>query len=210
MVNISSGSSNKFNKKLAVIATVVIIIVAVVAAQQVIQLLQRQPSNNSSSNIILPAMNLTVTGSNGQELVLHSSDIASLEAFTEGGGYKRANGDIRDVGNYTGVPILTICNLVGGLTTNSTIRVTAADNYKVIYTYQQVNGQELNTYDPITGNATQSTKPLTMIVAYYMDGARLSSSDGPLRIAIVGPQGLLTDGRLWTRLLVKIEILNSK
>jgi hypothetical protein len=197
------------NKKLAAITIAAIFIIAVVAAWQISSLLQKQPSNNSSSNIVLPAMNLTVVGADGEELVLHSSDIASLEAYTAAGGYKQRNGNIQSVGNYTGVPILTICNLVGGITSNNVIRVTAADNYKVNYTFQQVNGQELNTYDSVTGNATQSTEPLTIIVAYYMDGTSLSASGGPLRIAIVGPQGLLTDGRLWTRLLLKIEILDS-
>jgi len=208
-VNISLGLGSKSNKKMAAIAIAVIVIVAVVAALQIFQLFQKQPSSNSGSNIILPATNLTVTGANGQELVLNSSDLASLKAYTAVGGYKRGEGSIQGVGNYTGVPILTIFNLVGGITSNSTIRVTGTDNFKVTYTYQQVNGQELNTCDPVTGNATQATEPLTMIVAYYMDGASLPSSEGPLKIAIVGPQGLLTDGRLWTRLLVKIEILNS-
>lgn len=189
---------------------IVIVLIAIITSVSVAGAYFVLPKNtNPNPNIILPTMNLTVTGANGEEIVLNSSDIALLEAYTAAGGYKRANSNIQGVGKYTGIPILTICNLVGGITSNNTIRATATDNYQATYTYKQVNGQELNTYDPITGNATQVTNPLTMIVAYHLNGTSLSASDGPLSIAIVGPQSLLTDGKLWTRLLVKIEILTS-
>lgn len=208
-MNTISRTESKINKKIAAISIAIIVIVSLVAVLQIIPLLQKQSLNNPNPNLVLPTMNLTVTGANGEEIVLNSSDIASLEAYTGAGGYKRANGINQGVGIYTGVPILTICNLVGGITSSNTIRVTASDKYQATYTYNQVNGQELNTYDPITGDATQVTNPLTMMVAYYINGTSLPSSDGPLSIAFVGPQGLLTDGRLWTRLLVKIEILKS-
>ena len=208
-MNTNSKPSSKFNKKLATILIVSTVIVAIVAAQQIIPYLQNQPSNQPNSNINLPEINLTVVGANGEELVLHSNDIVSLQTHTAAGGYKRGNGSILGVGNYTGVPILNILNLVGGISNNNIIQVTAADSYTATYTYNQVNGQELNTYDPQTGDTTQATQPLTMIVAYHLKGKTLPDSDGPLTIAIVGPQGLLTDGKLWTRLLVKIEILNA-
>ena len=96
---------------------------------------------------------------------------------------------------------------MGGVTSGKTVRVTASDDYAITYSYAQVNGQEITTYDS-AGNQVTPTQPLTMIVAYYQDGASLPSGIGPLRIMIVGPEGLYASGSLSARLVVKIEVLN--
>jgi hypothetical protein len=149
-------------------------------------------------------MSLTIIGSNGTQIVLHSQDITSLSSYTAAGGFK-GRGGIQGVGNYTGVPILTLLNLVGGITANQNVTVTASDGYSMTYTYQQLSGQGLSTFDPKTGNATSATQPMTVIVAYYLNGAALPSG-GPLTIAIVGPQGLLTTGNMWASKVIKIQV----
>jgi DMSO/TMAO reductase YedYZ molybdopterin-dependent catalytic subunit len=45
-----------------------------------------------------------------------------------------------------------------------------------------------------------------MILAYYKNGANLTSDEGPLRLAIIGSEGLLTDGSLWTKMVTKLVI----
>jgi hypothetical protein len=47
---------------------------------------------------------------------------------------------------------------------------------------------------------------LTTILAYYKDGKNITSDEGPLRIAILGSEGLLTEGHWWIKYVVKIEI----
>jgi DMSO/TMAO reductase YedYZ molybdopterin-dependent catalytic subunit len=47
---------------------------------------------------------------------------------------------------------------------------------------------------------------LTTVLVYHKDGLNLTSEDGPLRIGILGPEGLLTEGHWWIKYVVKIEI----
>lgn len=197
-----SGAKNKFNKKLLAIAVIIIVVVAV----GISWLVYTQSSNNPKSNVVLPALNLTLIGANGQQKTLDSSELAALKSYTATGGYVNEK-NATYVGNFTGVPILTLLNLVGGITNGENVTVTASDGYQTTFTYQQVQGQGLNTYDPTTRAVVQPSQSLTVIVAYYCNGTSLSSDKGPLTVAIVGPQGLFTNGFWWAYYLVKIEIV---
>ncbi|MGZ4850702.1 MAG: hypothetical protein ACXV2C_04910 [Candidatus Bathyarchaeia archaeon] len=194
-------AKSKFNKKLAAIIVGVTVIVAVIVSWQAIQILQEKPSN-----VVPSDLNLTIVGVNRQQIILNSNDIANLSAFTSEGGFKSGGGAISAETNYTGVPILTLCNLAGGIASEDNLTVTGSDGYSVVYTYTQVNGQGFITYDPVTGNQKQASQPLRFIIAYYASGKALSSDEGPLLTAIVGPEGLLTQGRLWVKHVAKIEI----
>jgi hypothetical protein len=100
-----------------------------------------------------------------------------------------------------------LCNLVGGVTSSNTVKVTASDAYTVTYTYAQINGQDIPTYNS-AGTQVTASQPLTMVVAYYQNGAALPAGVGPLRIMFVGPEGLYSSGSLNARLVVKIEVLS--
>ena len=86
-------------------------------------------------------MALTVVGSTGTQVTLQSNDIAALTAYSAYGGTRSTTGTLANFGNYTGVPMLTLCNLVGGVTSGNTVKVTASDDYAITYSYAQVNGQ---------------------------------------------------------------------
>ncbi len=200
-MNADSGTKSKFNQKLLAITVIIIVVVAVVVSWQI----YRQSSNATKTKVILPALNLTLIGANGHQKILNSNELAALESYTASGGYSEKG--ITYVGNFTGVPILALLDLVGGITSNENVTVTGSDGYQVTFTYQQAQGQGLNTYNPTTGAAVQPLQPLTVIVAYYSNGTSLASGKGPLTVAIVGPQGLLTNGYWWVYLMVKIEII---
>jgi len=104
------------------------------------------------------------------------------------------------VDNYTGVPVTTFCNMVGGITNDTVVKITGADNYSQTFTYEQI----------IDGNFTTTphSQPLTLIIAYYKDDANLTSQ-GPLMSAVIGPEGVLTAGNIWVWYTVKIQILNA-
>ncbi len=155
----------------------------------------------------LPDLNLTIVGASGQQVVLLSSDIAVLDAITAAGGTRSSSGKLANFGNYTGIPILTLLNLVGGVTSNSTVKIIASDNYTTTYTYEQLNGEGISTYNS-TGDSVDPTQDLTVIVAYYCNGTVLTSNVGPLRMAIVGPEDLYSTSSLWSKMVVKIEVLN--
>ena len=155
----------------------------------------------------LPPMTLTIVAANGTSLVLGSTDIAGLPSYRAFGGYKNQLGNIRGLGNYTGVPLTTLCSLVGGINSSQCLLVTASDGYSMAFIYAQVYG-DFVTYDPVTGNEVQHNESLTPILAYYKNDANLTYDDGgPLRLAIVGSEGLVTNSTLWVKWIVKLEVL---
>jgi hypothetical protein len=151
-------------------------------------------------------MNLTLVALNSTTLTLNESDIAGLGSFESRGGFKTSAGYLRGIGNYTGVPLIVLCDLVGGIDNACSLRVTADDGYSMVYTYDQVMGQVFVTFDPGTGDEANHTQPLTTVLAYYKDGSNMTSDEGPLRIAVLGSEGLLTEGHWWIKQVVKIEI----
>lgn len=162
-----------------------------------------------ASVVELPPMNLTVVGANGTEaLGLNETSIAALPSYSGYGGFKNQIGNLNAYGNYTGVSLETLCNLVSGLTNTSVVRITASDGYVMNFTYAQVKG-EFVTYDNVTGAEVDHTQPLVPIVAYYLNGSNIPSSDGPLRLAIVSPEGYATVSAYWVKLVVRIEIIET-
>ena len=85
-----------------------IVIIAVVAAWQISPLLT---GDNKNSNV--PPLSLTLNGANGEEKVLDQTDFASLTTITGQGGFKTSGGVISEVSSFTGVSVLSLCDLVG-------------------------------------------------------------------------------------------------
>ena len=161
----------------------------------------------------IPPLSVTVIGPTGTKTTLMASDIAGLASYTASGGLKTKAGVISNYGTYAGVPITAILGLVGGIASGQSVNVTGSDGYSIKYTYQQVTGSGYNTYAVKGGAATTASLPLTLLVAYSVNGTSLGTSSnggtGPLRTVLVGPQGLLTDGNLWVKWVVTIQVLNS-
>jgi hypothetical protein len=156
----------------------------------------------------LPPMTLTIIGANGTQVVIHETEIGNLPTYRAYGGYKNQLGYIRGLGYYTGVRFTTLCNLVGGMHVGNTLRVTASDSYAKNFTYSEVVVGDFVTYDPSTGNQVPHYQPLVPIMAYYYNDLNISESNGgPLRVAIVGPEGLVTNSTYWVKWSIKMEIL---
>jgi hypothetical protein len=156
----------------------------------------------------LPSMNLIIVGADGNQTILNETNIAGLPSYRAFGGYKNQLGILRGLGYYTGTPISTLCNLVGGITSNCKLRITANDSYTKELTFAEVNGEYM-TYNNLTGAQAPHNEPLVPIVAYYYNDTDLAPSDGPLRLAVVGPEGLVTDSTYWVKLVVRIEIIDT-
>ena len=212
-MNSNSQTKRKINTKaLAAIAIIIIIAAAALVSWQA-NFFQPStspsPSPSSSPSIVLPPITLTVIGADGQQVVLNETGIAALASYTGPAGFKSSGGLIAAVGNYTGVPVLTLLNLVGGITSTQTLTVTASDGYSMVYTYSQVNGQDFTTYDPVTGSEASPTQPMTLCVNYFVNGTALTSDEGPLRMGVVGPEGLLTEGHFWTKYVSTLQVTNN-
>jgi hypothetical protein len=211
----NSQTKRKINTKaLAAIAIIIIIAAAALISWQA-NFFQPStspspsPSSTPTASIILPPMTLTVIGGDGQQGVLNETGIAALASYTGPSGFKSSGGLIAALGDYTGVPVLTLLDLVGGITSTQTLTVTASDGYSMVYTYSQVNGQDFTTYDPVTGSEASPTQPMVLCVNYFVNGTALPSEEGPLRIGVVGPEGLLTEGHFWTKMTSKLEVTNN-
>jgi hypothetical protein len=158
-----------------------------------------------ASFVSLPPISLTVVGFDGTQVVLNETDIGNLTSYRAYGGYKNSLGNLKGLGNYTGVPINTFCEMVGGIHYGYNVYIIASDGYSKIMSYAQVNG-DFVTYDNVTGEEVQHNQTLTPILAYHYNDLNLSSSDGPLRAAIVSPEGLCTGSTYWVKQVVRLEI----
>jgi hypothetical protein len=165
-------------------------------------------ARTATTIVNLPPMNLTLIAANGTRMVLTSSDIGSLPSYTAYGGYETRGGSIIGLGNYTGVPLIILCNLIGGIAKGNSLKITASDNYTQTLSYDEVNGN-FTTFDTVTGQPLPHNESLTPILAYYFNAMNLSSSEGPLRLAIVGPEGLATNSTYWVKFVIKMEILSA-
>jgi len=153
-------------------------------------------------------MTLTLVGADGNQTTINESDIAGFSTYRAFGGYKNQLGLLKGLGNYTGVPISTYCGMVGEVKSGYTVHIKAIDGYTKTITYEEVTGDFI-TYDNQTGQEVQHNQTLTPILAYHYNDANLSSSDGPLKVAIVGPEGLCTGSTYWVKQVTALEILDN-
>jgi hypothetical protein len=202
-MNANSEPKTKIlNKKLLAIAVIIIVVVAVVGSWAIYQ----QSPNSTKTEVTLPTLSLTIVGASGQQVVLDSSKFAAYMSLTANGGYKSEN-NMTYAGNFTGVPVLALLKLVGGIESSDKVTFVGSDGYQYTFTYQQMQGQNINTFNPTTGAAAQPSQPLTVMVAYYCNSTILASDKGTLSVALVGSQGLYTNGYWWVYHLVKIEVV---
>jgi hypothetical protein len=192
---------SSYGKRVLLVVTLVLIATSAVTCSPA-----RAPA--AATVINLPPMTLNLVAANGTQLVLTSNDIGNLPSYTAYGGYETKAGFIKALGNYTGVPLATICNLVGGISNGSSLKITDSDNYTKTLSYDEVNGN-FTTFDTIAGQQVPHNQSLTPILAYYFNGANLSSDEGPLLLAIVGPERLATEATYWVKFVVKMEILSA-
>jgi hypothetical protein len=187
-----------------IIATIVIIIIVVSLSAVAAQYILNQSPQSSDE---LPDMTLTLIGSNEQEQTLTKTDILAITPYTADGGIRTSSGEIKGVGTYTGVAVTDLLDLVGGIQSDQTLTATAQDGYTMTYSYNQVtNGADFTTYDPTTRSETAATQPLKMVLTYSIDGSPLPSDEGPLRMGVLGSEGLATQGNLWEKLVIKLQV----
>ncbi|HYB93105.1 MAG TPA: hypothetical protein VED00_03070 [archaeon] len=214
-------TKNKSKNKMTAIAVIVIIVIAVVgvaAWQLSIKKSATKQTTQTASFIVPPTNNLTIIGANGNELFLNQTsmekllDKGNLTSYTGYGGLESSGGVMESYGSYTGVPVLNLLKLVGGISSGETLTITCTDGYSMVYTYQQVYGTGYVAYNNVTGSQVNATAPFNLVLAYYYNGTAFSSDVGPLRIVLLGTGssgGLLTEGHFWCKLVDTIEVTGS-
>ncbi len=198
-------TKKSINTKLLASIVIIIIVVSLsaVAAQY---MLTPAPQQNSE----LPDMNLALVGDSGQQKNLTKQDILSLESYTGKGGIHSHGNQISGVGTYTGVSVTTLLDLVGGIKSGETMTATASDGYTMTYSYDAVvNGEGFATYDT-DGSEKAATQPLKLILTYSFESSALPSGEGPLRLGILGSEGLVTQGNQWEKMVVELKVNSAE
>ena len=192
------------NPKRLISTIMVIILVVAVIGVTTHQLLTQQPKQSTTQTA---AMHIDLIGADGQPLSLAESDLLALRAYNAPGGFRKSNGGIAGIGNYTGILVIDLLDLVGGMNAEQTLTISATDGYTMSYSYNQVvNGQEFITFDPTTGSQTTPSQTLNMVLIYAFNGKALPDGEGPLRLGILGDEGLLSTGNLWIKMVTQLQI----
>jgi DMSO/TMAO reductase YedYZ molybdopterin-dependent catalytic subunit len=150
--------------------------------------------------------NVTIVGSSGDEMTVSYDEIKALPCYEGSGGFFTSVGYINGPYRLRGVPVVELCDLVGGITPQDIVFISASDGYSTVLDYEQVMGDFI-TYDPATMKEVAHGQ-LNLILMYELDGRRLSKEEGkPLRLAIAGDDSLLTEGLYWVKWVEKIEVI---
>jgi len=152
-----------------------------------------------------PQADLTLIGS--ETKVYSLNEVKAMPAYTASGGFKKSTGAIVGPYTYTGVNLTYLTDLVGGITSSNSVKITASDGYSMTYTYDQVMG-DITIYSSTSEEETD--EPLTMVLAYEENGSLIPDEyGGPLRIAFIRSDTPITDGHFWIKYVNKIEILGG-
>jgi len=166
-------------------------------------------SNGSESDI---EWNLTLVGSNGENVTLSLKDVRGMESTMAQGGFFTTTGVVHGPYDVEGVSIEDLCELVGGLGPSDGVLVSAVDGYSAFFEHDEIEGNiSTYKYDEATGNLREVPhENLGLVLMYEQDGKPLSDDDGkPLRLAVAGDDRLLTEGFRWVRWVDRIEVITS-
>jgi hypothetical protein len=151
---------------------------------------------------------LTVT--NGSIVKTYSlAALQALTAVTGNGGTKGKGGAITGPFSYQGVALTNLLNSVGGVTSVQSVTLTGSDGYTKTLTYDQITSGGFNTYDTSGNPVTPTTTPVLAVV-YSSNGTALDSSTGPLELGLLNSQNYVSDGNMWVKLLVKIDVVTAQ
>lgn len=150
---------------------------------------------------------LALVGPNGSQ----SFTLEQLQTLpaTEGyAGIKSSTGKITPPAKFTGVSLEALLGLIGGLQEGQGVNIVAEDGYAMTMSYAQALQGDFIAYDPATGDEIKPEGPLTVILAYAMEGQPLpQKSDGTLRVVVVSAKNdQVVDGHWSVKWVNRIEI----
>ncbi|MCW4015047.1 MAG: molybdopterin-dependent oxidoreductase [Candidatus Bathyarchaeota archaeon] len=151
---------------------------------------------------------VTLIGSNGEQKVITYNDIRSLPYQDASGGYFTSGGIVYGPYDVRGVLLQDLCDLVGGISSDDYVSVTAPDGYSMAFGYEQVCFGGFPAWEPGTMDEV-TTETQMILLTYKWEGKTIAHNDGgPLRLAVVTNETLLTEGHNWVMWVNEIEIKN--
>ncbi len=157
---------------------------------------------------LIPDFEITLTGADGEPIAVGPSDFEAMTVIEMNGGLLTSAGTISGPYKYTGVPLSEVLGLAGGISSENSLRVTASDGYAMIFTWEELNGDFL-TFNPATGDEIEAEEQLTPVLAYLEDDEILPNGHGPIRLVVLGEEGLISEGHYWIKQVTKIEVISA-
>jgi DMSO/TMAO reductase YedYZ molybdopterin-dependent catalytic subunit len=162
-------------------------------------------SCNSDTGSVYDDIEWDLTLVGDEEIVLDFDQLLKMDPISGISGFFTSVGIVNGPFDIKGVSILDLCDLVGGVNSSEFVRVSAVDQYSMVFSYNQLHGDFI-TYD--TDLHEIENNDLVIVLMYELEGKPLTEDLGsPLRIAIIG-DNVLTEGHYWVKWIDKVEILN--
>ncbi|HWR27376.1 MAG TPA: hypothetical protein VN377_02940 [Candidatus Thermoplasmatota archaeon] len=202
--------TSKTNKIIgAVVAIAIIISIAVLVYVNLPRQTETPDDNNDDHKTAPPTLTLIY---NDETQNFTFGQLERLESYTAKGGYRTQSGFIKGLGNYTGVNITTLVNMLQPIPPyHYTLQVFSDDGKNMSYNYSTIIGN-VDIYNPENGSDPNpiGNGNMTMVLAYQFEGEWLNeSSDGKLRIVFLDEQGSITNSRLWLKMVTSIKIITE-
>ncbi|MGC9335911.1 MAG: molybdopterin-dependent oxidoreductase, partial [Anaerolineae bacterium] len=147
----------------------------------------------------------------GDSITLTWDDIQQLPSYEGPGGRISSVGHVTPPVTFKGVTLEDLCGLVGGFTEENSVQITAKDGYGMTFSHDQIVTGDYDTYDPSTGENQPFDGKLWTVIAYEEEGEPIpADQDGPLRLAILGSDKVVTDGHWWIKWVESVEVKQAQ
>jgi hypothetical protein len=191
-----------------VVAIAIIISIAVIVYVNLPKQTEKTKDNNDDHETIPPTLTLIY---NDEQRNFTFGELERLESYTAKGGYRTQSGFIKGVGNYTGLNITTLVNMLQPIPYRYTLQVFSEDGKNMSYNYSTIIGN-VNIYNPQNASDPNPIGKgnMTMVLAYQFEGDWLNeSSDGKLRLVFLDNQGSITEAKYWMKMVTSIRIITE-
>jgi len=158
------------------------------------------------SDSVLPRQETTAfftLSFDGSHIEYSLDDLETFPAITGEGGRLKVTGDVVGPYEYTGVSIMRLAEEFSSIPSRFEMVTISDDGYVFKYSYDDIRGN-VEVFDE-DGNS-EGIGNVNMILAYAEDGDPLIHG-GPLRIAFVNEEGVITDAFLWSKYVEEIEFV---
>lgn len=151
---------------------------------------------------------VTLIGIEGEQHVISYQEICSMPYQEGRGGLITSVGVVYGPYDVRGVLLQDLCDLVGGMTTNDGVSVSAPDGYSMVFSYDMLHHGNFLTFDPETIQEVPHEKQMVLLT-YQWDGKPISNNDGgPLRLVVISSEPWLTEGHNWVMWVDEIEVIS--
>jgi len=206
-----SKKGEKMKKKIVWLGLSLLMVVAILLTSCGTSTTTPTPTTKTATTAVstTPVGLVALTVTNGSKVKTYSlADLQALKSITGNGGTKGKGGTVNGPFSYQGVALIDLLNAVGGIASGQSVKLTGSDGYTTTITYDQIINGGFSTYDATGAPVTPATKP-TLVVVYSSNGTLLDSTTGPLEMGLLSNENLVSDGNLWAKMLIKIDIVSA-